>query len=50
MFNKQELAVIHKALAEYTIKGVDAPAMATLLKKVFDAHNSINEQDEASNK
>ena len=40
MFSKQELAVIHKALSEVTIKGSDATAFAILMKKVIDAHNA----------
>ena len=42
MFEKQELAVIHKALTELTIKGGEAPLMAALLLKVQDAHNKTN--------
>lgn len=42
MFEKQELAVIHKALTELTIKGGEAPLMAALLLKVQNAHNDIN--------
>lgn len=38
MFDKQELAVIHKALTELTIKGAEAQAMATLLAKVQEAY------------
>ena len=42
MFEKQELAVIHKALTELTIKGGEAPLMAALLLNVQNAHNDIN--------
>ena len=45
MFSKQELAVIHKALSEVTIKGAEAPAMSMLMQKVFDAHNSFDEKE-----
>jgi len=50
MFNKQELAVIHKALAEVTIKGAEAPAMTALMEKVVNAHNSFSEKDSDSAK
>ena len=39
MFEKQELAVIHKALTELTIKGGEASLMAALLAKVQEAYN-----------
>jgi hypothetical protein len=45
MFSKQELAVIHKALSEVMIKGAEAPAMAALMQKVFDAHNASNKKE-----
>ena len=44
MFEKQELAVIHKALAELTIKGAEAPLMAALLTKVQEAYSQPIEQ------
>ena len=50
MFTKQELAVIHKALSEFTIKGVDAPALAILIKKVIDAHNASIEKSANTDK
>ena len=43
MFDKKELAVIHKALSEVTIKGADAPAMTALITKVVDAHNAFDQ-------
>ena len=50
MFDKQELAVIHKALSTVTIKGAEAPAMTALLQKVTDAHNTLNQKVDESTK
>lgn len=47
MFEKQELAVIHKALTELTIKGADAPLVAATLTKV---QNSYKETEKKTTK
>ena len=39
MFEKEELALIHKSLAELTIKGSDSHVVAGLLNKVAEIHS-----------
>jgi len=41
MFNQQELALIHKAISELTIKGVDAPVISALLNKITSEHTKL---------
>jgi len=41
MFTQQDLALIHKAISEMTIKGADAPVIAALLTKVTSEHTKI---------
>jgi hypothetical protein len=41
MFTQQDLALIHKAVSEMTIKGADAPVIAALLTKVTTEHTKI---------
>jgi len=38
MFKKEELALIHKAIAELTIKGSDSYIVSSLLDKVATQH------------
>tara|TARA_R110002012_G_scaffold6274_3_gene28480 strand:- start:4141 stop:4302 length:162 start_codon:yes stop_codon:yes gene_type:complete len=38
MFEKEELALIHKALSELQIRGVDSHVVAGLLNKVATIH------------
>jgi len=38
MFEKEELALIHKALSELTIKGGDSHVVSVLLNKVATLH------------
>ena len=41
MFDTPELAIIHKAVSEMTIKGADASSIAALLQKIIDAHRDL---------
>lgn len=50
MFDKQELAIIHKAISEMTIKGTDAPKIALLLQKVAEQHTSTTESKSTNTK
>lgn len=43
MFEKRELAVIHKALSELPIKGGEAPNMAQLLAKVHSFYTDATD-------
>jgi len=38
MFEKEELALIHKSLSELQIRGVDSHAVASVLNKVASLH------------
>tara|TARA_R110000744_G_scaffold330795_1_gene436256 strand:+ start:249 stop:410 length:162 start_codon:yes stop_codon:yes gene_type:complete len=38
MFEKEELALIHKSISELTIKGFDAHVVSVLLNKVATEH------------
>jgi len=42
MFEKEELALIHKAISELVIKGSDSHVVSTLLNKVVTMHESYN--------
>jgi hypothetical protein len=39
MFEKEELALIHKAISELTIKGSDSHIVSNLLNKVATQHS-----------
>ncbi len=43
MFTQQDLALIHKAVSEITIKGADAPVVAALLTKITSEHTKITD-------
>ena len=43
MFEKDELAMLHKALSELLIKGSDSPRVATLLNKIATLHTPPGE-------
>ena len=42
MFTLQDLAIIHKAISELTIKGAEAPAITTLLSKITEHHSKLS--------
>ena len=50
MFEKRELAVIHKALSELHIKGGEAPNMAQLLAKVHAYYTDATDFSKDENK
>jgi len=43
MFDKQELAIIHRAVSEMSIKGSDAPIITMLLQKITEQHTAAKE-------
>ena len=42
MFTAEDLAIIHKAISELTIKGADSPKIAVLLAKITEHHTKLN--------
>ena len=48
MFEKEELVLIHRAIAEWPIKGSDAHVVSKLLIKVQNAHTPSEEQKKPS--
>tara|TARA_R110002012_G_scaffold311310_1_gene520738 strand:+ start:853 stop:1011 length:159 start_codon:yes stop_codon:yes gene_type:complete len=46
MFNTTELAILHKAVLDMTIKGADAPLVSKLLEKLINAHRNIETSPE----
>ena len=40
-FGLNEIAIIHKAVSEFNIKGADAPFITTILTKLTEEYNKL---------
>ena len=50
MFEKEELVLMHKALAELVIKGSDSHVVSALLNKIANTHTPPKQKKESSKK